>query len=98
MYTFNQLLITLKIIRYLSINFRSRGNPFFFYFQRFSDNRANYFVNLFENMNTGFLSIKGNKIVRMNSYLIKKLSKYRSNIEKYNPMSNRNNTDGKLNS
>jgi hypothetical protein len=66
-----------------------------YYFHSMSEKKANWLTNVFENMNEGFLSIKGNKISYINPYIIKQYE-YTRNKENYkqeNQLNSKNNNN-----
>lgn len=66
-----------------------------FYFQYTHLKKLEWLTNVFENMNTGFLSIRGLKITYMNSFLQNKLSKIKLSQNKTN-LSNPTLTEGNI--
>lgn len=74
MYNILAYTFTLSVVVFFSyILERQQKNAFFFSLT--SVKKAEWFMNIFENMNTGFLSIKGDKVSYLNSYLAKKIKK-----------------------
>lgn len=51
-----------------------------FYFNWVADTKANWLTSVFENMNTGFISIKGEKISYINSFMLNQFKKIRNVI------------------
>jgi hypothetical protein len=66
-----------------------------FYFQYSHMKKLEWLTNVLENMNTGFLSIRGDKITYMNSFLQNKLTKIKHSPNKIN-LSNRTLTEGNI--
>jgi hypothetical protein len=66
-----------------------------FYFQYTHAKKLEWLTNVFENMNTGFLSIRGDKITYMNSFLQNKINKLKQPLNKIN-YSKRTSTEGKF--
>jgi hypothetical protein len=56
-----------------------------FYFHWISDKKANWLSNVFENMNSGFVSFRGGRISYINSSLKKQLKKFKNFTKKYSP-------------
>ena len=52
-----------------------------FYFQTMLKDQVKSLNNIFENTSIGYLSIKNNKIIYMNSFLKKSLQKFRFSLE-----------------
>jgi hypothetical protein len=65
-----------------------------FYFQFTHAKKLEWLTNVFENMNTGILSIRGNKISYINTFLQTKLDKLKQQTNKIN-ITYRSNTEGK---
>jgi hypothetical protein len=59
----------------------SRQQKRAFYFHWMADRKANWLTSVFENMNTGFISIKGEKISYINSFMLNQFKKIRKTIK-----------------
>jgi hypothetical protein len=53
-----------------------------FYFHWVAEKKAAWLASVFENMNAGFISIRGDKITYINSFLLKQFYKIKSSKEK----------------